>query len=395
MKSYISDRLKAISRVPSRDVGDRARVLSGKGVNVLHLLGWPTLVPPEHIAKVAMESAASIEHPDSSGIPELKEALAAKVHEENSIQLHSPEEQIIITNGAFHAIYIVLLTLLEPGDEVLLFAPSFFFNGIIEFTSGVTRYVRLDRNLGFCFDPEALRAAVSKRTKVLMVNTPANPTGYVATLEELKAILEVAEECDLLVISDESYERMVYDGLRHYSIGALQGAENRVVTVQSFTKAYAMPQWRVGYIVCPAQFYHYFVKTLEWMVLTCNYVAQRCAWAAVTGPGEWWKGVARDFQRKRDLVYSGMSAIDGVQCIKPSGTPFVFPRVRDLGLSGTEFARYVLEDYGITAVPGAAFQDDDHVRIPFGAGDDVLRDLVGRMHEAVENLEKKKQAMEH
>jgi aspartate aminotransferase len=390
VKPRIAHRAGIVSRVASREVSDRAGELSRQGVDVLPLLGWPSITPPDHLIQAATQAAASTTHPPSSGIPELKEALAGKLCSENGMHLHRPEGQIIITNGAFHALYICLATLLDPGDEVLLFSPSFFFDGIIGLIGGEAHYVPLDRNNGFGFDADALKAAVTKRTKVLLLNTPANPTGHVATLEELKAIMRVAEENDLLVISDESYERMVYDGLSHECIGALPGAESRVITVQSFTKAYAMPQWRVGYIVCPAHFYSHFVKTLEWMVLSCNHVAQRCAWAAVTGPGGWWKAVARDFERKRDIVCSGLDAIEGIQCVKPQGTPFIFPRVRDLGVSGTEFAKYVLENHGIPAVPGAAFQDDDHVRIPFGAEDGVLHDLVTRMTGAVKKLRVKK-----
>ena len=295
MKPYVSHRSRIIPRVAQREVNEKAVELSRKGVDVLHLLGFPTIAPPDHIIKVATEAAASTEHPHSSGIPELKEALAGKLRDENSINLRSAEEQIIITNGAFHAIYLSLITLLDPGDEVLLFSPSFFFDGIIELVDGVPRYAKLDRNEGFNFDPEALRSAITKRTKILLLNTPANPTGHVASMEELKEILGIAEEFDLLIISDESYERMVYDGLRHYCIGSLSGAEERVITVQSFTKSYAMPQWRVGYVVCPVQFYHPLVAILEWMVLACNYVAQRCAWAAVTGPGGWLKTCSQGF----------------------------------------------------------------------------------------------------
>lgn len=390
MEAFVSNGLKAISRVPSREVSDHAEEMTRKGFDVLHLLGWPSLVPPTHIVEEARVSAASTVHPHSSGIPELKEALGVKLSDENSIQLQTPQEQIVITNGAFHAIHISLLTVLDPGDEVLLFSPSFFFDGLIQLVEGTPRYVKLDRKFGFCFDPDALRTAVTNRTKVLLLNTPVNPTGYVATQEELQEILRVAEEHDLLIISDESYERMVFDGLRHYSIAALPGAEDRVITIQSFTKAYAMPQWRVGYIVCPVRFYHHLVKAIEWMVLACNYVAQRCAWAAVTGPADWWKRVAKDFEHKRDLVYSGISAIEGIQCIKPRGTPFIFPRVRDLGLSGTEFAWHVLDNYGIPAVPGAGFQNDDHVRIPFGADDNVLVELVARMDEATKKIRNKR-----
>ncbi|MFA5058294.1 MAG: aminotransferase class I/II-fold pyridoxal phosphate-dependent enzyme, partial [Opitutaceae bacterium] len=282
MKPYLAHRAGLVSRVASREVGDHAAELARQGADILHLLGWPTITPPDHVIEAATQAAASTVHPHSSGIPELKTALAGKLRVENGIRLRRPEEQIIITNGAFHAIYICLATLLDPGDEVLLFSPSFFFDGIIDLIGGAARYVPLDRKNGFAFDADAMKAAITKRTKVLLLNTPANPTGRVATLEELQAILQVAEENDLLVISDESYERMVYDGLSHHCIGALPGAEGRVITVQSFTKAYAMPQWRVGYIVCPTPFYPEFVKTLEWMVLSCNYVAQRCAWAAVT-----------------------------------------------------------------------------------------------------------------
>lgn len=383
MRPYIAHRAGLVSRAASRAVGSRASALEKRGTDVLHLLGWPSVAPAEHIVREAAEAAASTVHPDSAGIPELKHALAEKLRVENGIRLVSPDEQIIITNGAFHAIFTCLATLIDPGDEVVLFSPSFFFDGIIDLVDGVARYVPLQRANGFAFDAEALRATITKRTKVLLLNTPVNPTGHVATLDELKAILSVAEEKDLIVISDESYERMVYDGLVHHSVGALPGAESRVITIQSFTKAYAMPQWRVGYIAGPVSFYSELVKTLEWMVLSCSFVAQRCAWAAVTGPTEWWQAANREFERKRDIVCGQVAQVDGIQCLRPQGTPFIFPRVRGLGISGTEFARYALESHGIPAVPGAAFQDDDHVRIPFGGEDKVLYDLGNRLGDAV------------
>lgn len=386
MKPYVSSRARNVPRVASREVGERAVEFSRKGKNILHLLGWPSVVPPAHLVQAAAEAAASAKHPPSAGIPELREALAGKLRSENGIHVNDPEERIIVTNGAFHAIYICLTTILDPGDEVLIFAPTFFFHGIVDLVGGVVRYVPLDRGKGFGFDANALRAAISKRTKVLLFNTPANPTGHVATVDELRDILRVAAEKDLLVISDESYERMVYDGKRHLCIGALPEAENRVITIQSFTKTYAMPQWRMGYIVSPPSLCRDFIKTLEWMVLECNYVAQRCAYAAVTGPSGWWRSITPEFERKRDIVYAGVSAIEGIECIKPQGTPFIFPRVRGLGVSGSEFAKFALERHGIPAVAGAAFQDDDHVRIPFGAEEGVLEDLVSRMGDAAKEL---------
>lgn len=387
MKPYISHHASLVPRVASREVGDRAAGLEREGVDILHLVGWPVVKPPQHIIDEAARAAASTVHPHSSGIPELKVALASKLRTENGIRIGNPDRQIVVTNGAYHAVYICLATLLDPGDEVLLFSPSFFFDGIIELVGGAARYAPLEMRNGFKLDAEALEAAVTKRTKVILLNTPANPTGHIASVEELHAVLKIAERHDLLVVSDESYERMIYDGLKHHSIGALQGAASRVITVQSFTKAFAMPQWRVGYIACPEAFYPEFVKTLEWMVLACNYVAQRCALVAVTGPQDWLGNIAGDFQRKRDIICSGVSEIEGIKCLLPQGTPFVFPRVRDIGVSGTEFARLALETHGVPAVPGAAFQDDDHVRIPFGADDKVLRELVARLAAAAQSIQ--------
>ncbi len=385
-ESFISEKVEDVPYVGSRVVSRRLRELERKGMEVFHLSGAPTGLPPAHVLEAADKAARQNINPPSNGIPELREAIARKLNIENKIVV-DPERQILVTNGAMHALYVTMTTFLNPGEEVIIFSPGFFFDGIIKLVEGIPVYVPLSEQNEFKFDIEELTKRVNSNTKIILVNTPVNPTGYVFSMNDLMEVAEIARKHDLLVVSDESYEKLVYERRKHHSMASLPGMKERTLTIQSFTKSYSMLAWRVGYIAASKTFIEALRKTLEWMVLCCNYTAQKAATAALTGPQEWVKDITLEFQSHRDTFCRGLAAIERVSYVLPKGGPFVFPNISQLGMNGEEFSSYLLEDFGIPTTPGTAFQSNDHVRIPFGASDQTLKEVLKRIDVAVARVQ--------
>lgn len=384
-RGFVARRAKSVDRVGSRLSGEWTAEEAKRGQKVFELRGAPVLPLPRHVLEAVRQASVENLSAPSGGLLALREAIADKLERENQIDVGP--DGILVTNGAMHALYIVLTSLLDPGEEVLLYSPAFFFYGIIELVGGVPIYAPLDEEEGFRFDISRLEERVSPSTKVLLVNTPVNPTGYVATLEDLRAIADFAERHNLVVISDESFEKMVYSG-QHHSICSFSEVAARGVTIHSFTKSYALPQWRVGYIATSVpELIQVFHRVLEWTVLTCNYVAQRAALAAMTGPQEWVDRYNRYLPEARDILLSGVRALPGVVCIQPGGGPFLFPNISATGMDSMEFARYLLREFGVPATPGIFFQSDHHVRIAFGAPESELREVVRRLSGARKGTE--------
>jgi len=386
-KRFISKKVEDTPYVGSRAVKRRIQELEKKGVEVFRLSGAPIGLPPAHVLEAVKEAAEQNVHPPSNGIPELREAIARKLNVENGIMV-DPESEILVTNGAMHALYVTMTTFLNAREEVIIFSPSFFFNGIIKLVGGIPIYVPLGEETEFRFNFKELEKRVNSKTKIILLNTPVNPTGYVASMKELMEIAEIAKKYDLLVVSDESYEKLVYDGRKHCSIASLPRMKERTVTIQSFTKSYSMLAWRVGYIAANRNFINALRKTLEWMVLCCNYVAQKAATAALTGPQEWVKEITSEFQCRRDVFCKSLAAIKGVSYVLPKGGPFVFLNIKQLGMNPEKFSNYLLEDFGIPTVPGNVFQSNDHVRIAFGATDQMLKKVLGKLETAIIRVQK-------
>jgi aspartate/methionine/tyrosine aminotransferase len=216
---------------------------------------------------------------------------------------------------------------------------------------------------------ERFEQAVTPRTKLLMLTNPNNPTGHLATPEELRGIARFAEHHDLLVISDDSYERMVYDGRQHVSFASLDGLGDRAITVQSFTKSYAMPGWRVGYVIAPRPFVDLFLKVHEWMILSCGYIEQKAAAAAMSGPQDWVDAIRTHFESSRDAMCGELEGAEELSFVRPEGGPFVFLNVSRCGKPSPEFSKYVLDEYGVRSEPGEVFEGPGYIRLAFGTED--------------------------
>jgi aspartate/methionine/tyrosine aminotransferase len=262
-------RVKTLDRVPSREMGDVINSLRSKGKDVLALKGAPDWAPPDHVIEAAKKAAGEVTPQPSNGYTELREAISNTLSRDDGI-ITDPGSEILVTNGAMHALHIVFASLLEPGDEVVLHRPGFFFHGLLKLVGAVPVYAQTSQDDGWTWNAEALEKAVSPKTKLIVINSPTNPTGYVANQEDLIAVAEIARKHHLIVVSDEAYDKMVYDDDRHIRFASLPNVKDFTITVCSFTKSYAMQPWRMGYLLGPAEVVAQLRKVLEWDVQPCG-----------------------------------------------------------------------------------------------------------------------------
>ncbi len=378
-----ASRVAALPRPGSSIWGERARRLSLQGKKIFPLAGTPVEPLPPHIVEAGRQAIQEAYSPPSAGLPELREALAEMLASEAGREV-TPEE-ILVTPGGMQAAYVVFTSLVDIGDEIIIPSPCFFFHDMLRLIGGVPILAPMSEEAGYRFDLDRIADAITPKTKAILVNTPVNPTGYMVTQEDLMGIADMAEAHDLTIISDESFDKFVYDGRKHRMMAALTDAYPRTITIRSFTKSYGLPPWRVGYVFAPRARIEVCRKVLEWMILTSNYVSQRVALAALQGPQDWLAGVREKFQRNRDLLWEGLNGIGAIPCVKPQGGPFLFPNVSRFSLPEEELAWKLLEDHGIPTTPGTYFDAPGHLRIPFGGITDAQAlNLVQRVRQAAE-----------
>jgi len=381
----VSKRAMDVKRVASREMMEIVDSLKRQGKDPLPLKGGPYWSPPEHVLEAAAREIRELSSPPSNGFRELRQAIANRLECDDGLHV-DPEEEILVTNGAQHALYVAFTTLLDPGDEVIMCSPIYFFYGSLELAGAVPVYSQTHQEDNWRWDIKALEKRISHRTKMIIINSPTNPTGYVATQDDLLSIAELAKKHDLLVVSDECYDKLVYDGARHIRFASLPGVRGRTITICSFTKSYVMPRWRIGFILAPATLTPYLRKVLEWNVLTCNPIGQRAAQAALEGPQDWIKEIAPRYQRNRDLMVNGLKGASGISFAVPKGAVFLFLNSAELGISGEEFSRTLMYEHGVPTEPGPLFGSDFHVRLMFGGDENVISEAAKRITAAARKL---------
>ncbi len=376
-----------IPRNGSRALAQKVEKLKKDGKQVLHLTSSPVDPPGPNVIEAAMEAIRENRRASSRGLPELREAVAQKVFKENGISC-DPEREVLITNGGMQGVYLCIAGCINPEDEVLMLAPCFYFYGPVQLMGGLSRFVQLDPAAGFRVDIQRIEQAITPKTRVLVWNTPFNPSGYVADMEDTQAIARLAQKYNLTIIADESFEKWVFDGKRHISIGSLPEIRERVLTVHSFSKSYSMGGWRVGYIVAPGEKVDYLQKILEHTLLECNFEAQRAAAAALTGPQDWVQKLAEKIRRHRELVVEGIGSIKEVSFPLPQGGANAFINITNLTNSCQRFSDYAIEEHGLALVPGEAFMCPGYVRFSFGGETDHLEEAIRRFRTAVQQFPK-------
>jgi aspartate/methionine/tyrosine aminotransferase len=369
-------RWRGLPRVGSRETDETVAQLVAEGRDVLDVHAHPRRALPAHVLEAAARAARDGGVAPSRGLPGLRQAVAGNLGQELG-RTFDPEREVLVTAGGMHALDIVLASLLDPGDGVVSATPGFFLDGLLARHAARLEAVPTFARDDFAIDWDAFGAAITRDTRLLLVVTPGNPTGYVLSPRDIDALADLAQRHNLVVVSDESYDRFVYDGARHLSPARHPGLADRTVVIRSLTKGFAMPGWRVGFLVGPPDCITSCLNTLEWSTLYGSLVPQAAAAAALSGSQEWLQDVPTEFQSWRDALHRLISDL-GLPTVRPRGGPFLFPDVGAFG-SGRQVAHQLLHEHGVPVVDGALLGGPGHVRLAFGAEHGTLEALVGRL----------------
>jgi aspartate aminotransferase len=391
-RSRLSRRVAAIEESATLAVDAKAKSLKAAGHDVIGFgAGEPDFPTPAHIVAAAVEAAGQPKnhrYTPAAGLPELREAVAVKTSKDSGFEV--TPGQVVITNGAKHAVYNAFAALCDPGDEVLVPAPYWVtYPEAIRLAGGVPVTVATDESTGFRASVDALEAARTPRTKVLLFVSPSNPTGAVYTAEEIRAIGRWVEDHDLWALTDEIYEHLVYDGVETGSLPVLcPYLQDNCVVVNGVAKTYAMTGWRVGWMIGPPDLIKAAANLQSHATSNVANVSQRAALAAVTGDLTAVEAMKTAFDRRRKTIVSMLNEIEGVTCPMPEGAFYAYPQVK--GLLGrehdgrrietsAELSEYILDAAEVAVVPGEAFGSPGYLRLSYALGDDDLLEGITRL----------------
>ncbi|NQU09732.1 pyridoxal phosphate-dependent aminotransferase [bacterium] len=348
----------------------KAKKLKADGVDVCGFgAGEPDFDTPQHIKDAAAQALQDgfTKYTPSSGIPELRTAIAEKLRAENGID-YKPS-QIIVNCGAKHSCYNVVVATCQEDDEVIVPAPYWLsYPEMVKLAGATPVIVATSEANGFKLTPEQFREAMTPRTKLIIINSPGNPTGGVYSREELQALAAVALEEDILMMSDEIYDKITYDGVTQASLASL-GPEicDLTITVNGFSKAYAMTGWRLGYLAAPAPIAAAIDSMQSHSTSNPTSFAQKGALAALQGDQSFVAQMLKAFTERRAYMFDKLNSIPGITCVKPMGAFYMLPNIGSFGLSSTEFCEKLLDQQKVAAVPGIAFGTDTHLRLSYAS----------------------------
>lgn len=349
-------------------IAAKAKAMKAEGIDVCSFsAGEPDFDTPAHIkaaAKKALDEGKTKYGPEA-GEPKLREALARKLRADNGLDYKA--ENVMVTNGGKHSLFNFILALIEPGDEVIIPAPYWVsYPEMVTIAGGKSVIVHTDASTGYKITAEQLRQSITSHTQLLVLNSPSNPTGMIYTLEELKAIAEVVVEADILVVSDEIYEKIIYDSAKHISIGSLgQEIFERTIISNGFAKGYSMTGWRLGYLAGAKEIIKA-ASTIQGHSTSnvCTF-AQYGAIAALEGSQDCVEEMRLAFAERREVMFERLNAIPGLSCPKPDGAFYMFPDISKTKLKSLEFCDALLEKEQVAVIPGIAFGADDNIRISY------------------------------
>lgn len=386
---------EVLSKVPASvtmAVNDKAKALQRAGHEIVALAGGdPDFATPEHIvaaAFTAIENGRTHYPAPSKGITGLLEAVAEKMNRENGVHVE-PGTDIVITPGSKWALFLALSSLLNPGDEVLILEPAWVsYPAMVRLAGGIAVPVSLPVETRFTITAELVEEKVTPRTKAIMVNSPNNPTGRVLTHAEAKALVNVAIHNDLYVITDEVYEKMIFNGHHHLSLASYPGMGERTLTVNGLSKAYAMTGWRLGWLAGPTPIMKLAARMHSQTVTSAATFTMDAAIAALNGPQEEVEIMCQAYRERRDFMVAALNEIPGIECPYPEGTFYLLPRFPGIALNSVDLADAMLEEAGIAAVPGIAFgqSSEGHLRFSIATAMCELERAVERLQKVVPRL---------
>ncbi len=353
-------------------------------------VGEPDFAPPKHALNAWWQAAkeGKTHYALTNGIPELRETLAEKAHRDYALN-YDPNSEILITVGGTEAIFSALTSLVNLGDEVLVPNPGFvLYEPSVLLAGGVPVSVPLLEENDFRLSIDDVMSLVTDKSRVMILNYPNNPTGAVLSYDEVAALAKIAVERDLIVISDEVYEKIIYDDAKHYCLATFPGMRERTLVVNSFSKTYAMTGLRVGYVYGSKELISSVWLVHQYMVACVNSLAQHVALAALNGPQVFVRDMVREFDRRRHLVYERLNEIEGFDCTLPKGAFYVFPNIKDFGKASEELAEFLARKAHVTTVPGSAFGSygEGYIRVSYATAYETLERALGRIEKAVKQI---------
>lgn len=385
-----ASRMEALPFSEIRVMMERATKMQKNGEDVIHMeIGRPDFDTPEVIKQAANTALANgnVFYTSNYGTPELRQAIADKLKRDNGIDYKA--EEILVTIGVGEGTYAAVAAFTEPGDEILVPDPVWLnYIHVPHFFGAVPVSYKLREENDYQIDLNEIEGLITPKTKMLVINTPGNPTGVVQSRETLEKLADIAKKHDLIVVSDEIYEKLVYDGAKHVSIAALPGMKERTITLNGFSKCYSMTGWRLGYAAAPVEFIKAMVRVHAYINTCAPSFVQEAGITALEKAEPDVQEMVKEYQRRRDYAVSAINAIDGLSCKTPGGAFYIFVNIKSLGRTSAEMADYLLDHAKIAAVPGSAFgpQGEGYIRLSYACSYERIVEAMDRLKKAVAEL---------
>jgi aspartate aminotransferase len=369
----INPRVSSLNASATLKLTALTKKLKKEGKDVVNFAaGEPDFDTPLFIKEAAKKAIDEgfTKYTPSSGIPELKEEIARKLYEDNNIPCES--KNIIVASGAKYAIFAAIFALVDDNEEVIIPSPYWVsYPEMVKLSGGRIKILPTFKKDNFKIKKENLEKAITSKTKLLILNYPNNPTGATYSYQELKEIHEILKNKNVYVLSDEIYEMLVYDPIKHVSFASMPGANDSTVTINGFSKAFSMTGWRLGYLVAEEKIIAEISKLIDHTTSCASSISQAAALAALKNK-DWSIQMRKDFEKRRNLLWEGLSTCKKIEAIKPEGTFYMFCDIKKSGLSSSEFSSKLLEEYLVSVIPADSFGAEGFIRLSFATSQDEI-----------------------
>lgn len=385
-----ASRMEALPFSEIRVMMERATKMQKNGEDVIHMeIGRPDFDTPQVIKDAANTALANgnVFYTSNYGTPELRQAIADKLKRDNGVDYKA--EEILVTIGVGEGTYAAVAAFTEPGDEILVPDPVWLnYIHVPHFFGAVPVSYKLREENDYQIDLDEIEGLITPKTRMLVINTPGNPTGVVQSRETLEKLADIAKKHDLIVVSDEIYEKLVYGEAKHISIASLPGMKERTITLNGFSKCYSMTGWRLGYAAAPVEFIKAMVRVHAYINTCAPSFVQEAGITALEKAEPDVQEMVKEYQRRRDYIVSAINSIDGLSCRTPGGAFYIFVNIKALGKTSAEMADYLLDHAKIAAVPGSAFgpQGEGYIRLSYACSYERIVEAMERLKKAVAEL---------